>query len=57
MPRAKPRTLSEKKILSIMIVLTANKDVHDLLKAKGVDEYDIIALCDMAVRGIEKSKK
>ena len=52
----KPRSLSENKIVSIQIVLTANKDVHDLLKAKGIDEYDIIALCDMAVRSLQKSK-
>jgi len=56
MPRKRASTLSEDKIIAIQIVLTANKDVHELLEAKGIAAYDIIALCDMAIRSLTKSK-
>ncbi len=41
--------LSDQAILAIMQVLTVNRDVHDLLAAKGVPPEDVLALCNQAM--------
>lgn len=43
------KKLSDKAILAISQVLTANKDVHDLLESKGVSGDDVLALCNQAL--------
>ncbi len=50
------KSLSEKSINSIMVVLTINRDMVELMERRGISVDDIRQLCFLAKRGILAKK-
>lgn len=45
--------LTEDKIMTIGLVLTANKDSVDLMVSRGIDPFDVLKVCELARRYVE----